>query len=292
MTPSDDRPVRWGVLATGGIARAFAGDLARQPGGEVVAVGSALLAIGAGKAVLVEKPFAMDAAQAREMIDAARGQGTFLMEAMWTRFLPHTGCRPSRSACPSTVVRPWHRTDLPRGSPLPGGDFVGPGGGPSWPARPPARWLSLRQPPGREAHGCLWQIASGSGQVLFLAGWLLGGCHQAAWRCGARPGSGWRRSASAAGWGPACPRAGLLPHWGWLAAWYTMISQMARPIVTTMGMTMGARADPVISVLPSGSVAGGPRRVLGTGWAGCGPLAAGASGGGHASTVAVSGARQ
>ena len=36
-----------------------------------------------------------------------------------------------------------------------------------------------------------------------------------------------------------------------------MISQMARLIVTTIGMTMGARADPVTSVLPSGSVAGG-----------------------------------
>ena len=115
--PPDDRPVRWGILATGGIAHAFAQDLALQPGCEVVAVGSrsqasgtrwrqfgvprrhasyqalvsdpdvdavyvatphpghhdaALLAISAGKAVLVEKPFAMDAAQAREMIDAAR----------------------------------------------------------------------------------------------------------------------------------------------------------------------------------------------------------------------------
>src|SRR5258708_21632788 len=50
---------------------------------------AALLAINAGKAVLVEKPFAMAAAQAREMMEAARGQGTFLMEAMWTRFLPH-----------------------------------------------------------------------------------------------------------------------------------------------------------------------------------------------------------
>ena len=135
MTQPDDRPIRWGILATGGIAHAFAHDLALQPDCEIVAVGSrsqasadafgdefgvphrhasyqalvrdpdvdavyvstphpghhdaALLAINAGKAVLVEKPFAMDAAQAREMIDAARERGTFLMEAMWTRFLPH-----------------------------------------------------------------------------------------------------------------------------------------------------------------------------------------------------------
>jgi predicted dehydrogenase len=135
MTQPDDRPVRWGILATGAIARAFTEDLALQPGCEVVAVGSrsqasadafgeafgvphrhgsyqalvndadvdvvyvstphpghhpaALLAINAGKAVLVEKPFAMDAGQAREMIDAARERGTFLMEAMWTRCLPH-----------------------------------------------------------------------------------------------------------------------------------------------------------------------------------------------------------
>ena len=135
MRQLDDRPIRWGILATGGIAHAFAQDLALQPGCEIVAVGSrsqasadafgdefgvphrhasyqalvndvdvdavyvatphpghhgaALLAISAGKAVLVEKPFAMDAAQAREMIDAARERGTFLMEAMWTRFVPH-----------------------------------------------------------------------------------------------------------------------------------------------------------------------------------------------------------
>jgi predicted dehydrogenase len=50
---------------------------------------AALLAIEAGKAVLVEKPFTMDAAQARSLVDAARAGGTFLMEAMWTRFLPH-----------------------------------------------------------------------------------------------------------------------------------------------------------------------------------------------------------
>jgi predicted dehydrogenase len=118
MTQSDDRPIRRGILATGGIAHAFAHDPALQPDCEVVAIGSrsqasadafgdefgvphrhasyralvndpdvdvvyvstphpghhdaALLAINAGRAVLVEKPFAMDAAQAREMIDAAR----------------------------------------------------------------------------------------------------------------------------------------------------------------------------------------------------------------------------
>jgi predicted dehydrogenase len=49
----------------------------------------ALLAIGAGKPVLVEKPFAMDAGEARQIADAARAAGVFCMEAMWTRFLPH-----------------------------------------------------------------------------------------------------------------------------------------------------------------------------------------------------------
>lgn len=49
----------------------------------------ALLAIGAGKPVLVEKPFTMDAAQARTVVEAARAAGVFAMEAMWTRFLPH-----------------------------------------------------------------------------------------------------------------------------------------------------------------------------------------------------------
>jgi predicted dehydrogenase len=49
----------------------------------------ALLAISAGKPVLVEKPFAMDAYQARTVADAAKGAGVFCMEAMWTRFLPH-----------------------------------------------------------------------------------------------------------------------------------------------------------------------------------------------------------
>ncbi|HET8614516.1 MAG TPA: Gfo/Idh/MocA family oxidoreductase [Actinomycetales bacterium] len=50
---------------------------------------AAMLAIQAGKAVLVEKPFTMDAAEASDLVDAARQAGVFLMEAMWTRFHPH-----------------------------------------------------------------------------------------------------------------------------------------------------------------------------------------------------------
>ena len=48
----------------------------------------ALMAIAAGKAVLVEKPFAMDAAAARRIAGAATAANVFCMEAMWTRFLP------------------------------------------------------------------------------------------------------------------------------------------------------------------------------------------------------------
>jgi len=48
-----------------------------------------LAAIAGGKAVLCEKPFALNAAEAEQMIAAARAAGTFLMEAMWVRFLPH-----------------------------------------------------------------------------------------------------------------------------------------------------------------------------------------------------------
>ncbi len=127
--------VRWGIVATGGIAAAFARDLRLLPDAEVVAVGSrrketadafarehdlprafatyeelvsddevdavyvstphpghhdaTMLAIDAGKAVLLEKPFTMDAGEARALVSAARARGVFLMEAMWTRFLPH-----------------------------------------------------------------------------------------------------------------------------------------------------------------------------------------------------------
>ncbi|MFC6082780.1 Gfo/Idh/MocA family protein [Sphaerisporangium aureirubrum] len=135
MTTSTPEPLRWAIVGTGGIAKAFAEDLRLSDAGELVAVGSrtaaraeefaaqvgapraygdqaemlasadvdavyvatphtahkdaALAAIEAGKAVLVEKPFTINRAEAEELVKAARARGVFLMEAMWTRFLPH-----------------------------------------------------------------------------------------------------------------------------------------------------------------------------------------------------------
>ena len=129
-------PLRWGVLAPGGIAGAFVDAIHRNTRQRLVAVGSrsqeraqafarshggeraygsyeqlvsdpdvdavyvasphsehraqALLAIAAGKPVLVEKAFARNAAEAQEVADAARRQGVLAMEAMWTRYLPQT----------------------------------------------------------------------------------------------------------------------------------------------------------------------------------------------------------
>jgi len=45
-------------------------------------------ALNAGKHVLVEKAFTLDAAEARELVDLAKEKQRFLMEAMWTKFLP------------------------------------------------------------------------------------------------------------------------------------------------------------------------------------------------------------
>ncbi len=47
-----------------------------------------IMALNGGKAVLCEKPFAINRAQAKEMVAVAREKKLFLMEAMWTRFLP------------------------------------------------------------------------------------------------------------------------------------------------------------------------------------------------------------
>ena len=48
-----------------------------------------LLALNAGKPVLCEKPFAITAKQTQTMIDCARRNNVALLEAMWTRYLPH-----------------------------------------------------------------------------------------------------------------------------------------------------------------------------------------------------------
>ena len=126
---------RWGILASGGIAQAFARDLSYLNNHIVAAVGSrskesadsfatafpgcvaygsyqelvsdptldaiyvatphpyhvsnTVLALNAGKPVLCEKPFAINAKEAREMKAAADANGVALMEAMWARFLPH-----------------------------------------------------------------------------------------------------------------------------------------------------------------------------------------------------------
>jgi predicted dehydrogenase len=49
----------------------------------------ALLALDAGKPVLVEKAFTRNAAEAAAVIEAGRARGLLVVEAMWTRFLPH-----------------------------------------------------------------------------------------------------------------------------------------------------------------------------------------------------------
>jgi predicted dehydrogenase len=48
----------------------------------------ALMAIDAGKPVLIEKPLALNAADAREVLTAARSKGVFAMEAVWMRANP------------------------------------------------------------------------------------------------------------------------------------------------------------------------------------------------------------
>ena len=82
-----------------GIAHAHGSyeDLVADPDVDIVYVATphpmhaanALLAIEAGKHVLVEKPFTLNAAEAADVRDAAAERGVLAMEAMWTRYLPH-----------------------------------------------------------------------------------------------------------------------------------------------------------------------------------------------------------
>ena len=49
----------------------------------------ALLALNAGKHVLVEKPFTINAREAQDIVALAESKGLVVLEAMWSRFLPH-----------------------------------------------------------------------------------------------------------------------------------------------------------------------------------------------------------
>ena len=70
--------------------------LANDPGVDAIYISTphslhrenSLLCLNAGKAVLCEKPFMINAREAVDVVDAAREKRLFLMEAMWTRFLP------------------------------------------------------------------------------------------------------------------------------------------------------------------------------------------------------------
>lgn len=83
-----------------GIAHAHGGydDLVSDPTVDAVYVATphvfhaeqALLAIAAGKHVLVEKAFTINATEAQSVVDAAAAAGVVVLEAMWTRYLPQS----------------------------------------------------------------------------------------------------------------------------------------------------------------------------------------------------------
>lgn len=72
-------------------------DLAQHPEVDAIYIATphaqhhehALLCLNRGKHVLCEKAFAINSRQAREMVDTARAKNVLLMEALWTKFLPH-----------------------------------------------------------------------------------------------------------------------------------------------------------------------------------------------------------
>ncbi len=71
-------------------------ELANDPNVDVAYIGTphnfhlehTLLCLNAGKHVLCEKPFAVNAKEAQVMIDCAREKKLFLMDAFWTRYFP------------------------------------------------------------------------------------------------------------------------------------------------------------------------------------------------------------
>ncbi|MCO1339628.1 oxidoreductase [Kocuria polaris] len=72
-------------------------ELAAADGVDIIYIGTphpwhfenALLALEHGKHVLVEKPFTLNQREAIVLREAARARGLLLLEAMWTRYLPH-----------------------------------------------------------------------------------------------------------------------------------------------------------------------------------------------------------
>jgi predicted dehydrogenase len=72
-------------------------ELAKNPEVDVIYVATphshhhehTLMCLESNKAVLCEKAFAVNYRQAKEMTDKGREKNLFLMEAMWTKFLPH-----------------------------------------------------------------------------------------------------------------------------------------------------------------------------------------------------------
>ncbi len=72
-------------------------DLAKNPNIDAVYIATphsfhkehAILCMSHGKAVLCEKPFAMNSQEVEEMIAVAKEKNVLLMEALWTYFLPH-----------------------------------------------------------------------------------------------------------------------------------------------------------------------------------------------------------
>lgn len=81
-----------------GIPRVYEGyeALAADPDVDIIYIGTVAqthaacvrLALAAGKSVLVEKPIAMCAADAKALTAEAKAKGLFLLEGMWTRFFP------------------------------------------------------------------------------------------------------------------------------------------------------------------------------------------------------------
>ncbi len=78
---------------------------------------AAILALNAGKHILVEKAFTLNAGEAAQIVSLAETKGLVVLEAMWTRFLPHM-CRIREIIAAGTIgqVRSLtadHRQKLP-----------------------------------------------------------------------------------------------------------------------------------------------------------------------------------